>query len=177
MNRRALVLTALLGASTAHAQPISDQAVDLARICSSEAGLLAQPTPDCAAIAHLLIRRAALLDRPLPLMARQYSTRVFNRRRADRRAWIAWLEPNLSKPRFWPANLSWPVFRPRWRTLLRVAQGVLSGTVPDPCAPQLPDHWGGIMDDHRAHRAGWTLAACSANTLNNFWIVPRRRRR
>ena len=171
---RLALLAALLWAPTAHAQPISDQALDLARICASEAGLRAEPAADCAAISHLLIRRAALLDRPLPLLARQYSTRVFNRRRSDRRRWLAWLDTSGSAPRYWPAALDWARFAPRWLVLQRIAQGVLDGRVADPCAPDRVDHWGGAMDDHRAHRAGWRLAACSARTLNHFWIVRRR---
>lgn len=161
----------LLIAFAVSAQAPSRNSVDLARVCVSESGF--RDTSDCAAIGHLLVRRAERLNITFAEMIRRYSTRAFDRRRTDRRRWIPFLNRQMSQPRGWPASLSWERYRDAWEERIRLAQSVLSGRTPDPCPGS--DHWGGAMDDHRVPDT-WRRAQCEGETLNRFWIVPRRGR-
>lgn len=163
-------LSLLLLAWAASAQPPPQDAVDLARVCVSESGF--RNTSDCAAIGHLLVRRAVRLRITFAQMIRRYSTRAFDERRTDRRRWIPFLAHSLEEPRGWPMELSWERHRGAWSRRIELAHSVLQGATPDPCPGS--DHWGGAMDDHRVP-AAWRRAECEGETLNRFWIVPRRR--
>jgi hypothetical protein len=139
----------------------------LAQICASEASVQVE-TDDCAAIAHVLKRRARRMS--FTAMALKYSTRVFQRDRRDARRWIAHLKPDGARPTGWPEALPWSKWQPRWLSLYRHAGRILRNEVPSPCATP-PDHWGGSMDDWRAIKAGWQRVDCG-QTLNHFWAVP-----
>lgn len=173
----ALIAIAWLSSFTANSdsrtdspmQPSQDS-VDLARVCVSESGF--RDTNDCAAIGHLLVRRAERLHITFAEMIRRYSTRAFDEQRTDRRRWIPFLSASLSEPRGWPVGLSWERYRDAWEARIGLARRVLSGATADPCPGS--DHWGGAMDDHRVPDS-WRRAVCAGVTLNRFWIVPRRR--
>ncbi len=75
----ATLLSAPVGAQRRHR---TSDVLDLASICSSEAGL--HPSVDCAGIGYLLQRRARFLGISFRRMARAYSTRVFDRRNPTR---------------------------------------------------------------------------------------------
>ena len=165
-----LVLTLLAFAVQAQSSGPEQDSVDLARVCVSESGF--RDTADCAAIGHLLVRRADRLNITFAQMIRRYSTRAFDRRRTDRRRWIPFLSASMSEPRGWPASLSWERYSEAWEQRIELAESVLSGRTPDPCPGS--DHWGGAMDDHRVPDS-WRRAQCEGETLNRFWIVPRRR--
>ena len=151
--------------------PQTQDAIDLARVCVSESGF--RDTADCDAIGHLLVRRARRLNISFFQMIRRYSTRAFNQNRMDRRRWIAYLDGTDNEPVGWPSGPSWQRYRGKWVDRIRQAHRVLSGQTPDPCPGS--DHWGGAMDDHRVPDT-WRRAQCEGETLNRFWIVPRRRR-
>ncbi|MFW6049757.1 MAG: hypothetical protein ACODAU_01210 [Myxococcota bacterium] len=142
----------------------------LAKVCASEASVQTE-TDDCAAIAQVLIRRAR--GKPLGVMARAYSTRVFERNRRDARRWIAHLHPAGLRPEGWPETLPWEKWQKRWLALYQHAGRILRGEVDNPCQ-RPPDHWGGDMDDWRAEKAGWRKVNCG-DTHNNFWSVRQRK--
>lgn len=146
--------------------------LDLARICAGEAGLVdANEIGDCAAIVHVLQRRAERQGVPLTYMTRAYSGRHVGVE-ASPRPWVAGLRLDGRQPAEWPASASWARYRPAWLELVRHVDDVLEGAVLNPCPGA--DHWGGRMDDHRAERAGWTRIECDMPTRNRFWRVPRR---
>lgn len=163
----AVILAALLWAATPHAQAHPPAQLALAQVCASEASVQTE-TDDCAAIAHVLRRRDR--GRSIAVMARAYSSRVFDRGRTDGRRWVAHLRPSPSQPHGWPSTLPWERWRPRWAALYQHAGAILAGEVPSPCE-RPPDHWGGPMDDWRAIKAGWHRVDCG-KTFNHFWAIP-----
>ena len=167
-------LVALYAAILAGRVHADDRTVEaIARICVAEAGWSALDTGDCAAIGHLIVRRAARLERSELGLARAYSARHFDRARRDPRRWIAGLRIDGEQPDGWPITLDWPGrFRARWLDHVAFARKVLAGEVADPCEGQA-DHWGmrarWSVDWRRATRAGWTLLACCGSERNAFW--------
>ena len=111
--------------------------------------------------------------------------RVFPHPGHVRNAWIAELQLDGRRPPSWPRPQgrrfhSYPTWRsygcPRWlatvdavRRLLRVhPDRVGAGS-----CEEVPDHWGGAMDQHRADRGGWRMIRCG-HTLNRYFVVPER---
>lgn len=145
----------------------------MARVCVAEAGFDADRTGDCAAIVHLLLRRAARLGwRPM-VMVRRYASAHFDAGRTDPRAWIVGLNLEGTQPPRWPSSVPWRVYRPQWLGLLEHVRAVMRGEVADPCGGQ-SDHWGGAMDDERALRNGLRRIDCGPRVRNHFWCVGRR---
>lgn len=139
-------------------------ALALARVCVNEAGW--DVTDDCAGILAVLRSRQQRIGlRTIAGTAAVYSTRVFDKSRADRRAWVAWLDDAATPPRGWPRNVDWPTHRAKWRAMVEHAALLL--TQHDACGAH---HWGGPMDDARAIRAGWAPVDCG-ETRNHFWRV------
>lgn len=173
---RALALLVLLAGywfalrhGVAGAQANDTTVEALARVCAAEAGWDTR-TGDCAAIVHLLRRRAQRHEIRVATMARLYSSRHFDRERLDRRRWIAGLRLDGRRPGGWPGRLPWSRYRAAWRQVIAHVRAVLRGEVGDPCPGA--DHWGGPMDDWRARAAGWARVECSSSTRNRFWNVP-----
>ena len=141
-------------------------AVDLARVCVSEAGW--EPGPDCAAILSALRNRAERTDMSVPAMMRTYSRNVFNVARSDRRAWLAHLNARGDKPQGWPRNVSWETHRAKWLAKIEHAKSLLADDSHYPTV----DHWGMQTgpDLARALRAGWTRVMIDG-AKNAFWSV------
>jgi hypothetical protein len=148
---------------------LSAEAWGLARICVGEAGW--EPGADCPAIHAVLAYRAQVRRSTWLSAARAYSPGHVGRRKAPRRPWVAMLRPSGAEPAGWPQALPWARYRPRWQAVLELARRVVAGEVQAPCEPH---HWGGPMDDWRAHRQGLERVECGA-TRNHFWRVPNRR--
>lgn len=144
----------------------------LARICVAEAGW--EPaTGDCAAIAHVILRRARRLGLRPRTMARRYSRRHFDATRTDERRWIVGRELRGAEPAGWPAGLDWREYRARWLEMVEHVRELLAGSVSDPCGGEA-DHWGAPygVDLARARRAGWRRLDCGP-TRNAFWSIDR----
>lgn len=144
----------------------------LARVCVSEAGW--EATPECAAIHQVLADRARQMEISYMAALCFYSTRTCDRGRRDPRRWIAWLSPDLRRPRGWPDGMLWSRYRPRWRVMLKHAGAVLRNEVESPC--ETPPHYWGMprgIDLERALQAGWRRLECEG-TRNAFWRVPHR---
>lgn len=141
-------------------------AVDLARVCVSEAGW--NITPDCAGILSALRNRADKVGTSLPSMMRAYSRNVFNIARSDRRRWLAHLDSRGTKPEGWPAHVSWDVHRPKWQAMIVHARELLADDSHYPTA----EHWGMTSgpDLERALRAGW-IRVHIEGARNAFWAV------
>lgn len=164
----ALYAAILAGRIEAQARPTTN--VALARVCVAEAGWDVT-SGDCAAIVHLLERRADAQGIPVRRMAELYASRHFDPERTDRRRWIVGLTIEARRPAGWPSGVPWRAFRPAWLSTIAHVDAVRRGDVADPCPGA--DHWGGPMDDHRAIHAGWERVECAAETRNRFWLVPR----
>lgn len=153
------------------AQPLPSTAEALARVCVAEAGWETS-TGDCAAIVHLLVRRAERRELSTRRMAALYSSRHFDRERTDARRWIVGLDARAERPAGWPARLPWPRYREDWLAALEHVRAALRGDVADPCRGEA-DHWGAPYggDLERATAAGWVRLDCG-ETRNAFWRVP-----
>jgi hypothetical protein len=171
----ALMVALLLGSHrTAFASPYSTDAIALARVCVSEAGWTYDG--DCPAIYEVLKFHAQHRGISFVQFARAYSDRVFDRRRSDRRRWIAWLSPTFERPRGWPSRvLTWERGAELWRERLDHAEGIIRGDVEQPCQ-KTPHHWGARygVDRTRAERAieegRWEVVNCG-HTRNAFYHV------
>ena len=164
----AAALAGLAGVPVAAQERVSDQ-LALARVACSEAGLLATED-EIAALGAVLRSRC---DRcSIATVARQYSSRVFDRDRRDSRAWVAFLEPSGREPAHWPSVARWSAYRDRWLWIYETAGRVVRGEIDHRCDAPV-HHWGGDMDTHRAERAGWERVDCG-DTRNTYWRVPAR---
>lgn len=140
----------------------ADDATALARACYLETTW--NPT-DCAAVVHVLLRRARQADVTPAAMAYAYSLRKPTARAAYARALPSGLRP---------ADL------PRWQALVAVAEGVIAGEIANPCPRAV--HWGSprlAPDLARARRAiaaqRWVVVRCRGRTANTFYAkAPKR---
>jgi hypothetical protein len=126
-------------------------------------------------------------------IAKQYSTRTFapdevksvgkSDFRSERQRWINGLSPACEPPQAWPLppHPPWSVYLARCQSLFRTAQLFLDRRPPGRCQSDVAaDHWGGPMDDERAHRFGWIRAdwRCVDNegrerlAVNRAWCDP-----
>jgi hypothetical protein len=167
---RVLALAALLAALTwtlrTAAQP-AERVEAIARVTVAEEGFAL--TDGHAAIAHLLVRRAARLGLTPRRMAHAYSGRHFQADRTDARRWIADLRLDAHRPRGWPRGTSWARHRPQWLAVVEHVRAVLRGEVADPCPSAM--HWGAPSLDRT--EVGWVRVECG-DALNHFWRIPRR---
>jgi hypothetical protein len=117
----------------------------LGRSCVGEAGFDA--VDECAAIAWIYAKRARAHRWPLSKMMRRYSAALKPHER-HRRPWLFELELKGTRPRSWPAGLSWRKHRILWGKLLAMLDRWARGEVQDP----LPDadHFGSRQDARRA---------------------------
>ena len=156
-----------------------DTALLFARIVYGESGTPSPGVNDNEPLAILAVidaQRGAMTR--AEMMARYSPRRVFASPTDARQLWIAELQANGSKPPSWNSPANWRAYGcPRWLATLESARRVLSrhpGRVgAGPCA-EVPHHWGGDMDSHRAEARGWLRVDCGV-TRNTFWVVPRRR--
>jgi hypothetical protein len=146
-----------------------DDQLALARVAASEAGLLATDD-EIAAIGAVL--RARCAECSIATVARQYSTRVFDLKRRDPRAWVAFLEPSGRQPAHWPSVASWSAHRDSWLRIYEAAGRVVRGELEHACE-QPPVHWGGSMDRARAARMRLVRIECG-ETRNDFYVRPTR---
>ena len=137
-------------------------AVVIAQACWLEA---TYRTEDCAAIAHVILKRAASARVEPAVMAYAYSLNKPTPRAAQARALPAGL----------PAREL-----PRWQALVRIAQGALEGRISNPC-PRAR-HWGSPVlapDVERAGRAirqnRWVVVVCTRRTANTFYAHAAKR--
>lgn len=144
----------------------------LARVCAGEAGWQVD-SGDCAAIVHVLSRRAAARGLTLERMAQLYSGRHVGIE-ASPRPWVAHLTLDGAEPDEWPASASWPRHRDAWLEIVEHVRAVLRGDVNDPCGGRSA-HWGAPYgaDLRRAIDAGWVREDCG-RTRNAFWSLPGR---
>lgn len=124
---------------------------------------------DCAALLHVLMRRAERAGVPLVEMAWRYSAL----RRNHARAALARALPDGDEPT-WTAAIN-----RRWSALRETALGVLNGSVADPCPGAT--QWGGMglhADERRARAAlasgRWVHARCAVGTANTFFREVKR---
>jgi hypothetical protein len=151
----------------------ADEAHDLARVCTGEAGW--DRGPDCPAIHAVLTYRSQVRGTSWRSAARAYSPGHLGRRRDRRRPWIAHLHPSGRQPAGWPQALPWARYRGRWLRMLRYARRIVAGEVEHGC-PEPPAHWGmrSGVDLRRARAAGWRELNCTVAgqpTRNAFWAV------
>jgi hypothetical protein len=165
-----LAAAALALAPIAHAQSTArlDDQLALARVAVSEAGLLA--TEDEIAAIHAVLRARCERCRLLT-SARAYSSRVFDARRTDPRAWVAFLDPRGIRPTHWPRGMDWNAYRLNWLHVYELAGRATRGELPHRC-DESPVHWGGSVDRERAQRMGLVRVNCG-DTRNDFYVLPR----
>ena len=149
---------------------VTNTALLLAKLCKNEAGWRA--LDDCAAIGHIRIRSAARHGRTLAdeLIA-LHGTRSLNPYRADRNQYIASLAISYSPPTGWPYGSAWENVASDWVAMLKTAQGVIDGTVPDPCAgsPTRVYTWGGpSVDREMLSKPSWHTGICVGTFQNVF---------
>lgn len=166
-----------------------------ARLCVNEGSWRAL---DCAAILH--IRRRSVragedfkhmlirlhgdlsLDRngqPRELASLR-SHRALSVHPRDGRPWIGDLRADGHEPMHWGSEsirrgnepAPWDgAYRSHWLDTVELAQGVIDGTVADPCRGRsaVPNTWGNRRSDHaRAIRRGYEFVDCGA-TANEYW--------
>lgn len=158
-----LLLAAALCFILARSACAQDLSTLLARKCAGES---TWRLDDCAAILHVLSRRAALTGRTLEQMAADYGPASY-----PSRPWIAALAPSCELPDGWTPRLDWSRHRDRCSQLFALTAAFLRGEVADPCHA---DHWGSRVlesDVRRARKAiaegRWVLSRCS--TANAFY--------
>lgn len=172
----ALTLGVVLARGCVQPAPVEAQrhrdgdALVLARLCVSEAGLGCWETGDGAAIYSVLRARAARRGHTWRTAARSYSPHVTGRLapRTPRGAWVAQLREDGEQPAGWPARAPWSAYRERWLGVLAEARRVVAEGVASPCAEQ-PEHWGGRVDRERARRLGMRRVDCGP-TRNDFYV-------
>lgn len=133
-------------------------------------------------------------------IAKRYSTKTFRPRevvsvprgyggRSRRQTWLNDMGPSCNQPEGWPLLKRdgspyppWRTFRSRCKVLFDRANDFVFQRKPGVCTSSIPvDHWGGAMDDHRAHRNNWIQVTdwkCVEDgkeytPKNNAWCNPR----
>ena len=167
----------LLCVSTASAQPLPAEQwtpsarIVLAQACVAESGWDTAQTEECAAIAHLLARRWALLVQTRPRLTfegliRRYSSPI----RERRRPWLLRLNAEASRPRGYSVR-RWDRLRPKWIATLAFVDRWAAGAQRDPCPGA--DHFGSVQDGAPSR---WRPVRCSPRMRNRYWLIPRRQR-
>lgn len=145
-----------------------DVAIWLARSCIGEAGFESAETGECAALMHIYLKRSLRGKFTLYEIVRKYSAAT-KKRREHPRKWIFDMSRSFKKPARFPRNLNWKwKHKPQWKRTVRLADDFLLGNVLDP-VPEA-DHYGSIVDEHRAIKAGWIFIRTEFK--NQFWAVP-----
>ena len=163
--------------ATAHASPLPEEQwtpsarLVLAQACVAESGWDTAETTECAAIAHLLARRWALLVQSRPQLTfeglvRQYSSPI----RERRRPWLLRLNAEASRPRGY-SERRWERLQPQWVSVLSFVDRWQQGIEPDPCPGS--DHFGSVQDGAPTR---WRRVQCRPVMRNRYWRIPRRRR-
>lgn len=167
MKLPAWILAATLLVCASHARADTRDALALARVCYSEAGL--EEGPDCAAILSALRNRAEKLRMSFGAMIRTYAANTFRLSRRDSRRWLAHLDASGTQPEGWPEHVAWSNHRDRWLALIDRATALLEQPSEYPTA----QHWGMTTgeDLRRAIRAGWVRVVIDG-ARNAFWAFP-----
>lgn len=157
----------------------------LARICLHEGRWRIHERMECAAIRDVIRDRAQVIGTSFHGAAHLYSDKVFDRSRTDPRRWLAWLRGDLRRPKYWPrSNVPWdkrPIptcgdlrCRDAWSRTIEHAKWLMGPEDPESHCEIDPHHWGDDDTDlERARRQGLRQVDCG-ETLNLFWVVPRR---
>jgi hypothetical protein len=153
------VLILLLALAAFPATARADK-LELARVCYFEARF---SLPDCAAIFHVIAKRAEQQDRPFVDMLRAYSK----------------LYEGTSQRKIFIRAFPWgdlsgesESFQRSWMRLRMYALTLLLGVVPDPCPKAI--HWGGRSDPQPA---GFVEVECSRPVQNRMYRIERGDRR
>lgn len=148
----AMLLGFVLTMSLASASEREDIAVVLAQSCAGEAGWGADARGECNAqwwIYKKRLKLPAYEGWTLERMVRKYSAAV----KYPQRRWILELNRDGERPKNWPKGIPWSRYRPRWLSILMLADNFVAGDVPDPSPSAL--HYGGRMDRHRLCPRSW----------------------
>jgi hypothetical protein len=116
----------------------------LAQSCVGEAGFKSAETGECAAIAHVYLKRSEKSGLSFVRVMRRYSAAI---KPGVGKLWVRNLRHDGLKPRGWPRHLKWSRYVDDWRAVLNVANAFLAGRVKDPLPNAL--HYGGWIDRHR----------------------------
>jgi hypothetical protein len=179
---RAFVLCALVFAVlfwfVSSCNPADAQELDggtitlLTRACVAETDW---SRPDCAAVLHVLKRRAATAGEPIEQMAGRYVAMLATHDNSPRARWVMQLTADCSEPADWDQSAGrWKWYAPKCKQLVADVQAFERGALPDPCGGAT--QWGSRtlpQDAERAARAlkagRWVLARCSTRTANAFY--------
>lgn len=145
-----------------------------------------QREDDCTAIIHIRKRSAQYHHRTLrdellmlhserrptnPELASLRSDRATNPREGDARSWLGDLSDDLHQPRGWNGTpAEWARTASQLRTLVGVVEGVIAGTVDDPCGGRAFT-WGGRRIDAvqiQSHLAAGRMVVDCGRTANAF---------
>lgn len=165
----------------------SDVVVDLARVCTSEAGFVSQQTGDCAAIRDVIEYRREPIGQQLGREVtfrealHSYAKRAFDQRRRDHRRWLVHLSRSGDRPDGWPRRWPWEsrpfcgtsrtsliTCRRAWLNTIEHARALLDGE-PSRCREQ-PHYWGAPygVDLLNAEKNEWREVDCGP-TANMYW--------
>lgn len=162
----AFCLLLFAGLETCKAQARDTDVLDVARLAVHEAGLWSPG--DHIAIAHVLTRRAQVMDCTVSQAARLYGRRAW--RGGSRRPW--WLRIGLHQegpPSGWPGTMAWTFRRAQgWREVLVRVRSVLEGRQPSSCPGA--EHWGSRGCAACARRMRATgLEPMGCGLRNRYW--------
>lgn len=127
----------------------NDTTLWIARSCVGEAGFESAETGECAAIAHIYKKRAALSGMSVLNVARKYSAAI----KPHGKLWVRSLRADGMRPAGFPERLVWHRYQSKWKAVLKLVEGVLGGTVKDPLPTAL--HYGGWLDRGRLSPKVW----------------------
>ena len=173
-----IAMSAFVLASPAEASPLPIEQwtpsarLVLAQACVSESGWDTAETPECAAIAHLLARRWALMVRTRPRLTfeglvRRYSSPI----RERRRPWLLRLNSEATRPRGYSVRRG-ERLQPKWIATLAFVDRWAAGEQADPCPGA--DHFGSVQDGAPSR---WRAVRCEPRMRNRYWAIPRRSQR
>jgi hypothetical protein len=104
-------------------------------------------------------------------MIRTYSAAVRRRKNPDR-PWLYELGPMAQRPRSWPSGPLWAgLHEVAWKETLLWADSWARGERPNPCPGA--NHFGGLIDHHRAVAKRWTRIRCKSKMRNRFYTSLR----
>ncbi len=93
----------------------------LAQTCVAEISFQID-TRECQVMWHVNNANAKKRGLSLAEQTRQFNTYWRSEIRRARRPWIKYLNANLTKPKHWPATISWKNHKDRWRRYLDAAR-------------------------------------------------------
>ncbi len=156
-----LLILALPCVERGMAQPFKSDSpqLELARVCHYEGAF---SRSDCAAIFHVISKRARVLDYQWFDMLYAYSAMYEEKTKRAR---------EISRYPWGDVPGKGEQFNVQWADQRVYAIVIFLGAVPDPCPDAV--HWGGRTDRRPEH---FIQVACSPPTANRFYKLARRRR-